>query len=81
MVLKRCFYNGPGADINYYADLISFFLQIFLVWLCFFLLPCSKPKGKPKFVYSNEENTDLEDDINNCFCCNFVIERFLLYKK
>lgn len=51
-IWATCLDRGPGAvvdSIYVYYDLFTFFLQILLLWLSFFLLPCSKQKGAPRF--------------------------------
>jgi hypothetical protein len=53
-------------SIYVYYDLFTFFLQILLLWLCFFLLPCSKQKGAPRFKYDDSPATDFDDE----GCCN-----------
>lgn len=77
----NCLDYGPGANVSYYADVPAFFSQILFLWIAYFLLPWSKPKGKPKFKYT--DHNALEEE--NCCCCTFNLQRggrlkgFLIY--
>jgi hypothetical protein len=45
-----------------YPEAGALALQIIIVWMAFFMLQCSKPKGYPKFKYKNKyfENRHIE---------------------
>jgi hypothetical protein len=76
--------KGPGSNVSYYADLPAYFSQLLFLWLSFILLPCSKPKGKPKFRYTEGMMEDTKEE-SACCCCSFSSQRggrlkgFLIY--
>lgn len=57
-----CEENGPGAVGNFPVTFLLFFIQILLVWVAFFLLPCSEEKGRSELKTLNYEHgaTDSE---------------------
>jgi len=61
-----CTTHGPGLAISTYVDIPAFFSQIIVLWLAFFLLPCSQAKGSPKFRYQLLPETKME---SKCCCC------------
>lgn len=59
-------------------DVISFVLQIILIWLSFFFLFCSKSKGRPKFKYISKKQQaqdEKKEDSPCCCCCDFDLSK------
>ncbi|CAD8209339.1 unnamed protein product [Paramecium pentaurelia] len=57
-----CTRKGPGSSIEVFSEVIGQGVQVVLIWLAFFLLSCSKQKGKPIFQYD-----DTPQMIEGCF--------------
>ena len=69
--------SGPGVNMSIQVDIVSFFLQLILIWFSFLLIFCSKPKGKPKFKLTShhlKKNVDLIQE-DHCCCCDFNISK------
>ncbi|CAD8101076.1 unnamed protein product [Paramecium primaurelia] len=50
---EDCTRKGPGASIEVFSEVIGQGAEIVLIWVAFFLLGCSKQKGKPIFQYDD----------------------------
>jgi hypothetical protein len=64
--------------MNLEMDVISFVLQIILIWLSFFFLFCSKSKGRPKFKYISKKqkaHEEQKEDTHCCCCCDFDLSK------
>ncbi|KAL4455010.1 hypothetical protein ABPG74_006392 [Tetrahymena malaccensis] len=71
---KNCTDNGPGVNVNMYADIAGIFLQIIVAWIAYFLIPLSRSKGKNiEFRYNKQKleqnNGKSEEDEKQCCCC------------
>lgn len=65
----QCSNIGPGAGSNNIYDISLFLSQILFLWIAFFMLPCSKAKGKARFKYVKPSEEEVEQEKNNTCCC------------
>jgi len=52
----NCNEYGPGMAGSLQVNFIAFFVQVALVWFAFFLLPCSKEKGRSQLKTLEHEH-------------------------
>lgn len=43
-----CERNGPGNASGFWLDILGFVIQVGIVWVAFFMLPCATSKGRSK---------------------------------
>ncbi|KRX01046.1 hypothetical protein PPERSA_00794 [Pseudocohnilembus persalinus] len=79
-IATKCIEEGPGSEMNFYYDIITYSLQIILIWCAFIRLPCSVQKGAPKFRYEtvqrqNQANISLILDNSKQKLCQVNCKR------
>eukprot|EP01017_Pseudomicrothorax_dubius_P032822 TRINITY_DN4336_c0_g3_i1.p1 TRINITY_DN4336_c0_g3~~TRINITY_DN4336_c0_g3_i1.p1 ORF type:complete len:351 (-),score=43.27 TRINITY_DN4336_c0_g3_i1:61-1113(-) len=64
----NCMIDESAKLVHLYIDPAAELLKIALLWAAFFLLPCSRQKGKPKFEYEELKNARVVEE-EDCCCC------------
>ena len=68
--VNRCATQNESDPVTYWIEIGTFFLKIFLVWMCYIILPCSSKLGMPLFRIQKEEdlNRSLTERKKCCNC-------------